>query len=104
MDNNKFNKFFLDETEYETTLPRKYLMRKGYQKKDDKKISAFIPGLIVSVFTEKGKKVKKGDRLLILEAMKMKNDLMSPLDGTVKELLVKEGSIVTKGQLLLEIE
>jgi biotin carboxyl carrier protein len=96
--------FFIDDTEYETTLPRKFHLRKPYQKNDPRKINAFIPGLIVSLFTEKGKKVKKGDKLLVLEAMKMKNDVASPADGIVREVMIKEGSVVVKGQLLIELE
>jgi biotin carboxyl carrier protein len=104
MENSKHNRFLIDDTEYETTLPGKFLKRKPYQKTDNKKITAFIPGLIVSLYVEKGKKVKMGDKLLVLEAMKMKNDVKSPVDGIIKEVAIKEGSVVIKNQFLLEIE
>jgi biotin carboxyl carrier protein len=104
MENINYTKFILDDIEYETTLPNKFQKRKAYQKIDNKKITAFIPGLIVSLHTEKGKKVKSGESLLVLEAMKMKNDVISHIDGIVKEVAVKEGSVVVKGQLLIELE
>jgi biotin carboxyl carrier protein len=104
MENNIKKKFLLDDTEYETILPRKFLMRKPYQKTDNRKVIAFIPGNIVSVHVSKGAKVKMGEKLLVLEAMKMRNELVSPVNGVVKDIFVKEGNIVSKGQLLIEIE
>jgi biotin carboxyl carrier protein len=104
MEKNKNIKFLIDDTEYETLLPDKFLNRKTYQKSDNRKITAFIPGLIVSLYAVKGKKVQKGDKLLVLEAMKMRNDVMAPVSGVIKEVAVKEGNVVIKNQFLLEIE
>ncbi len=104
MEDKNFKKFILDDAVYETVLPKKFLGRKPYSKEDKRTITAFIPGQIVKVYVHKGMKVKTGDKLLILEAMKMKNDLISPLDGVVKELHIKENSIVAKGQILLQLE
>lgn len=97
-------KFILDDTVYDTSLPAKYLKRKPYAKEDKRKITAFIPGLIVKIYVSKGSKVKAGDRLLVLEAMKMKNDVNSPIDGVIKDVAVKENLLVPKGQLLIELE
>ncbi|MBL7105777.1 MAG: biotin/lipoyl-binding protein, partial [Bacteroidales bacterium] len=55
------------------------------------------------IYVKKGKKVKEGDKLLILEAMKMKNDIVSPVNGTIKKINVKEGSRVTKKDILIEL-
>lgn len=104
MEDKNFKKFVLDDAVYETVLPKKYLNRKPYKKEDNKTITAFIPGQIVKVYVHKNMKVKAGDKLLVLEAMKMKNDVISPVDGAVKELHVKENSVVSKGQILLQIE
>jgi biotin carboxyl carrier protein len=104
MEENNISKFIVDDTEYETTLPKKFHKRKAYQRTDFRKITAFIPGLIVSLHTEKGKKVKAGERLLVLEAMKMRNDVAAPVDGVVKVIAVQEGNVVVKGQLLIELE
>ena len=52
----------------------------------------------------KGKKVKKGDSLFVLEAMKMENVITAPINGTIKEFNIKKGQPVNKGDVLVEIE
>jgi biotin carboxyl carrier protein len=64
-------------------------------------LKAPMPGLIFSINTEVGAEVKKGEALLILEAMKMENVLKSPGDGTIKEIRVKQGESVEKNQVLI---
>lgn len=66
-------------------------------------VSAPMPGNILSVNVEKGAKVKKGDVLLILEAMKMENEIVSPCDGTVTSVNVTKGSSVETGAVLCVI-
>jgi len=94
----------IDNVEYRTTLTKKYRNREKYQPLDPKKILAFIPGTIVDVFVRKGKKVAEGDKLMNLEAMKMVNEVAAPFDGKVKKVYVKKGDLVSKNQLLLELE
>jgi biotin carboxyl carrier protein len=65
-------------------------------------IKAPMPGLIIDLKIKPGDEVKKGDVLLILEAMKMENILKSPGDGIVKTVKVKKGDSVEKSQLLVE--
>jgi biotin carboxyl carrier protein len=65
---------------------------------------AYIPGIIRKIHVTPGQKVKWGDQVLILEAMKMKNDVTAPLDGTIKSVHVKVGTMVAKNQLLIEFE
>ena len=100
----EFDILKIDDGEYKTLLPDKFKNRKKYQSKDPKKVTAFIPGTINDIFVRKGKKVKEGDRLLTLEAMKMVNDVMAPLDGVVKKVYVKKGAIVARDQLLVVLE
>ncbi len=64
-------------------------------------IKAPMPGLIIDLKIKVGDEVKKGDILLILEAMKMENILKSPGDGLVKEVKIKKGDSVEKGQVLV---
>ena len=71
-------------------------------RKDVKKVTAFIPGTILNIYVKKNKRVKEGEKLLVLEAMKMRNELTSPIEGTIKDIYIKEGSRVTKGELLVE--
>ncbi len=55
-------------------------------------------------FTEVGKKIKKGDTIMIVEAMKTMNHIPSPSDGTVKEISVEDGQPIEFGQKLLILE
>jgi biotin carboxyl carrier protein len=67
-------------------------------------IKAPMPGLILGIMGEEGQEVKKGDPLLILEAMKMENIIKSPGDGKILSLKVRKGESVEKNQLLIEFE
>ncbi|NLI92616.1 MAG: biotin/lipoyl-binding protein [Peptococcaceae bacterium] len=67
-------------------------------------ILAPIPGTIVSVAVNAGQTVKAGQKILILEALKMQNEIFCEEAGTVKEILVKEGAKVKAGQTLVVIE
>lgn len=67
-------------------------------------IKAPMPGLVLSIGVEEGQTVKKGDAILILEAMKMENVLKSPGEGKVKSIKVKKGDAVEKNQVLVVME
>jgi biotin carboxyl carrier protein len=60
-----------------------------------------MPGTILRVAVAPGDKVNKGDTLLILEAMKMENEILAPDDGSIKEVNVAQGASVNAGDLLL---
>ena len=64
-------------------------------------VKAPMPGLVLSVLIKEGDKVKKGDNLLVLEAMKMENMIKSPTDGIVKKVEIKQSDKVEKNQLLI---
>jgi biotin carboxyl carrier protein len=70
----------------------------------EKKIIATIPGLIRKIETRPGESVTAGQGLMIVEAMKMENELKSPISGIVKSIFVTEGQSIEKGELLLELE
>jgi biotin carboxyl carrier protein len=91
----------LDGTAYETALTRKYALRKPHAPKDPGRVAAFIPGLILEVFVKPGESVRRGQSLLVLEAMKMQNHVAAPVDGLVHEVLAAAGDVVAKGQLLV---
>ena len=67
-------------------------------------IKAPMPGLIINVSVNVGDEVKKGDTLLILEAMKMENVIKSPRDGKIKKVSVQLRNPVEKNQVMLEFE
>ncbi|MCC3868775.1 biotin/lipoyl-binding protein [Terrisporobacter mayombei] len=66
-------------------------------------VLAPMPGTISNVNVSVGQSVSKGDILLILEAMKMENEILAPSDGTVKEVKATKGSSVSSGDLLVTI-
>ncbi len=63
-----------------------------------------MPGKVVKVFVKKGDVVKEGDGLVVVEAMKMENELKSPKGGTVTEVFAKEGTAVENGAKLVVVE
>lgn len=67
-------------------------------------ISAPLPGSIIEVLVKVGDNVKKEQKLIILEAMKMENSVLSEKDGIIKSIKVKTGDSVLQGDLLIEIE
>lgn len=66
-------------------------------------VKAPMPGLILKIRKKVGEQVELGDSVIILEAMKMENDLKSPASGIIENIFVAEGSAVEKGTLLLSI-
>lgn len=67
-------------------------------------LGASMPGKVLKVLVEVGDKVKKGEHLLISEAMKMETTIQAPMDGKVKEVYVRAGEAIEAGDLLLEID
>jgi len=67
-------------------------------------VTALMPGRITSILVKEGELVSEGGSLLILEAMKMQNEITSPISGRVKSIFVQEGATVKKDAKLVEIE
>lgn len=67
-------------------------------------VRAPMPGLVLSLHVEPGQLVKSGDGLVVLEAMKMENELRAEGEGTVRKIHVERGDAVGKNDLLVEIE
>ncbi len=88
---------------YKTTLTEKFKNRKRYEEPDINLIKAFIPGTIVDIMVKQGQKVSKGEPLLLLEAMKMRNIIAAPKDVRIKKIWIKVGDMVAKNQLLIEL-
>lgn len=65
-------------------------------------IKAPMPGMVLNILVAEGQEVKKGDPLIVLEAMKMENILKSPTDGVIKKIAIKKGIAVEKNQLLIQ--
>jgi len=67
-------------------------------------IDAPMPGKVIEILTEEGSEVIAGEPVLILEAMKMQNEIASPMDGIVKKIAIRQNESVMKDDLLMEIE
>jgi len=104
MADNNYTDFIVEEGSYRTTLNKKFKNRIAWKPKDPKLVLSVIPGTIVDILVKEGQILKIGEPILILEAMKMRNVVVMPMDGTVKSLNVKKGEIIPKGSLLAEIE
>lgn len=94
----------IDTSLYKTRISNKFRNRKPYKKPDPRSVFSIIPGTIMDILVKPGQKVKKGDELMILEAMKMQNMLKTVSGGKIRLLAVKKGDKVAKGTLLLEME
>jgi pyruvate carboxylase len=70
---------------------------------DPKQVGASMPGMVVTIAVEVGDKVKKGQKLLSLEAMKMETTIYAEVAGTVEQVLVKPGSQVETGDLMVRL-
>ncbi len=66
-------------------------------------VTAPMPGTVLSVAVSEGEQVKKGQLLLIFEAMKMENELVAPCSGTVKTVNISKGTALETGMLLISI-
>ena len=75
----------------------------GAQAGGPKNVVSELPGTVTKIVAADGQHVKKGDVLLVIEAMKMANDIISDVDGTVKHIAVTQGQSVNQGDLLVEM-
>ena len=94
----KYSGEILQETlaKLKSTAPQEVLKQK--------KLKAPMPGLIVRVEVQEGQVIKSGEGVVIMEAMKMENEIKSPYEGKVKKILVREKQTVDKDQVLLVLE
>jgi biotin carboxyl carrier protein len=93
----------IDGTAYRTRYTRKFAHREAYAPRAAGQVVAHLPGVVVAVRVRRGQRVKRGEPLLVLEAMKMQNDVVAPCDGEAGAVRVAVGQMVSKGQLLIEL-
>lgn len=101
---NKMKTLTIEETKYHTKFTKKFETRVPWTPVDTKKLYALIPGTITKITVSKGDKVAKGDDLLILEAMKMKNRIIAPKACTITNICVEVGQQIPKKTLLIEFD
>ena len=66
-------------------------------------VTAPMPGTVLRLCKKEGEKVRNGDVVLVLEAMKMENEILSPADGTIIKVNCEEGKTVAGGEVLFEV-
>jgi len=89
---------------YQTTYTKKYLNRKVWAEPNFNHINSYIPGTIIDILVKDGQKVAAGQSILILEAMKMYNDIKMPFKGKIVKVFVEIGQKIPKNFLMIEIE
>ncbi len=89
---------------YSTTFTKKFLNRKPWEAPNPYEIKSYIPGEVSRLLVKEGDKVKKGDQVMIYEAMKMKNIITAPMDARIKTIHATEGEKLPKGALLIALE
>ena len=108
--NNKTYSVLVNSNTYEVKIANnldQLISKMGFSQGTNKqinKIKAPMPGLILDVMVKEGQTVQEDDALLILEAMKMENVIVSQREGTIKTISVKKGDAVDKNNLLIEFE
>ncbi len=95
--------FHHDGTDFLSRTTRNFRERKPWKPVDKTKVLTLIPGLILKILVKPGQRVRRGEGVVILEAMKMANEVQSPWEGTVKAVLVEEGQVVVKNAVMLEL-
>ena len=100
----EYHKLIIDGDEYQTLLTKKYLARKPFIRHNPGKVVSFIPGSVNKVFVKEGQNIKVGEKLMILEAMKMENIVFSPIKGKIIKIHVSTGERVANKQPLVDIK
>lgn len=103
-DNQELVDFQILSLKYKTRLTRKFKERKKYEVPDPNELKSVIPGTVVDIKAKKGQKLKEGDVILLLEAMKMINEIHMPFDGKIKKIHVEKGQRISKNFLMVEVE
>lgn len=90
--------------EYKTKLTNKFKARKKWTPPNKNHILAKIPGTILDIKVKENQRVKEGELLLVLEAMKMENNIIMPFDGVVMSLSIEIGDKVPKNHIMVEVK
>jgi len=89
---------------YQTTFTKKFENRVNYESPNENMLYSFIPGTINDIYVKTRQKVKEGETLLLLEAMKMQNQVRMPFDGEIVKIHVKKDEVIPNRHLMVEIK
>ena len=96
--------FTVHSLKYKTQLTKKFENRKSYEAPNFNHVKSIIPGTVVEIFVKEGDQVKAGESIMLLEAMKMMNQIAMPHDGKIKSICVQIGDRIPKNRLMIELE
>jgi biotin carboxyl carrier protein len=91
-------------TVYKTTYTRKFEQRVNWEAPNENMLYSFIPGTIIDIFVKPKQKLKEGETILLLEAMKMQNQVRMPFDGEIVKINVKKDEVIPNRYLMVEIK
>jgi len=89
---------------YKTTYTRNFEQRVNCEAPYENMLYSFIPGTIIDIFVKPKQKLKEGDTILLLEAMKMQNQVRMPFDGEIVKINVKKDEVIPNRYLMVEIK
>jgi len=102
--NSKYQTFVVNSAQYLTLTTTKFDKRKKWQKADPKEIRSIIHGSVIEIFASPGQKLKVGEVLLTLDAMKMYTKVQMPFSGIIKSINVAVGDRIPKNTILITLE
>ncbi|VAW15980.1 hypothetical protein MNBD_BACTEROID01-995 [hydrothermal vent metagenome] len=100
----KYRTLVIQGVKYKTYFTKKFENRTKWETPNKNHIYSFIPGTIIDIFVKIGQKVKEGEIILVLEAMKMHNNVQMPFDGEIVKVHIKKGMKIPKRYLMIEIK
>ncbi|MGL4779763.1 MAG: biotin/lipoyl-containing protein [Bacteroidales bacterium] len=100
---NELVDFAVTARKYKTLLTKKFVNRPTWIAPIEGEVKATLPGTVISIDTKVGNVVKKGQVLMIQEAMKMQNRICAPISGTIQQVCVEPGMRVTKDFVMIVI-
>ncbi len=98
----EYQTLIIDGISYNTLFNKKFEQKQRWKLPNKNKIFAPVAGTIIEIKIQEGSHVKKGDTILILEAMKMQNHIKSTREGTVHKIHINKGDRITKDTCLIE--
>jgi biotin carboxyl carrier protein len=103
METENYKSLNIEDTIYTTLLTKKFENRKAWQKPNPDEVYSYIPGTIFQISVEDGQEVTEGQPILILEAMKMQNQIIAHRSGKIN-LNIQVGNKIPKGHLMYIIK
>lgn len=100
----EYKKLIIQGAIYKTTFTHKFEERENWEAPNENLLHSFMPGTIIDVYVKPKDKVKEGETLLLLEAMKMQNQVRMPFDGEIVKIYVKKDEVIPKRHLMIEIK